>query len=87
MNGSGNSLDFAHMYDRISKNENPYISHKIPVEKALYLQEKIHDLGRSSMVTLRDVCGEDIIPSRYAIDKLKAELLPELGMYVFLAFF
>ena len=69
------------MYEKISKNENPYISHKISSDKALFLQENIHDLGRSNMGTLRNVCGSEIIPSRYQIDKFKVELLPELGMY------
>ena len=82
MNGDGNSVDFSNMYDRISQNENPYISHKLSSDKALFLQENIHDLGRSNMSTLRNICGEEIIPSRYQLDKFKAELLPELGMYL-----
>ena len=85
MNTVGNSTDFSNMYDMISKNENPFADKKISTESAIFLRENISDLGRTNMKLLRDKCGNDIIPSRYEMDKYVKEnnLLPELGTYIY----
>ena len=82
-NGDGvaleNAKDFANMYQIISNNQNPFPDHKVSDDKALYLREKIIDLGRSNWQDLRDKVGHDTIPSRYHMDKYAKSLLPEIG--------
>ena len=74
--GSNYDKDFGQMYDRISRNDNPFKDSKMTVEKALFLKESC-DMSRENWEQWRDACDGVDIPTRYAMDKLKVELLPK----------
>ena len=73
--GENYDKDYGQMYDKISKNENPFAENKMSVDKALYLKETC-DMNREQWETWRAACKGEDLPSRYAMDNLKKKLLP-----------
>jgi len=72
--GDGNNSDFAHMYEKISENQNPFSAKVISPEKALFVKETCF-IGRATYETIRNTFTEADLPSRHAIEKVRNTLL------------
>ena len=73
--GSNYNKDYGLMYDRISKNENPFADNRMSADRGLFLKETC-DMNRGKWDEFRNSCASNELPSNYAMDNLKKELLP-----------